>query len=127
MDATTKLTKNFRYGEFWCNGIEPPVRYRGNIQKLADELQKLRDIVKRPIVITSGYRTVKHNKNIGGAKNSQHLYGKAADIKVSRVHSKRVPYYACRYTDLNGIGISYNVNSITHVDTRDKFTQWFYN
>ena len=126
MNENTQLTKNFKYGEFWCHGIEPPEKYRDNIINLAKELQKLRDVLRRPIRITSGYRTPAHNKAIGGARRSQHMYGKAADIKVSRMHSKKVPPYVCRYTDCNGIGISLNIDAITHVDTRDRFTIWYY-
>jgi len=126
MEYSTKLTENFRYGEFWCNGVEPPERYQDNIQNLATELQKLRAVLNRPIRVTSGYRTPEHNKTIGGAKYSQHLYGKAADIKVSRMHSKRVPLYVARYTNIMGIGVSYKIDSITHCDIRDKFTNWYY-
>ena len=45
-------------------------------------LQKLRDLLKQPIVITSGYRTPEHNKVVGGAKDSYHLRGMAADLIV---------------------------------------------
>ena len=126
MEADTNLTTNFKFGEFYCNGVRPPEQYWENIKELATELQVLRDKLKRAIVITSGWRSVQHNKNVGGASRSQHLYGKAADIKVSGMHSKMVPLYVCRYTKLNGIGVSYSMNSITHVDTRSIFTMWFY-
>lgn len=36
-----------------------------------------------PIKVTSGYRCEALNKAVGGAKNSQHLYGMAADIKAT--------------------------------------------
>lgn len=35
------------------------------------------------MTITSGYRTVSHNKKVGGASSSMHLFGQAVDIKVS--------------------------------------------
>ena len=43
-------------------------------------LDKLRDEWGRPIVVTSGYRCKELNVAIGGARNSQHLKGQAADI-----------------------------------------------
>jgi zinc D-Ala-D-Ala carboxypeptidase len=45
-------------------------------------LQPLRDHLRVPIVVTSGFRTAKVNRKIGGASNSQHLDGDAADIHV---------------------------------------------
>lgn len=38
-----------------------------------------------PIQVTSGYRSEKLNKAIGGAKTSQHMSGEAADIEATRV------------------------------------------
>lgn len=45
-------------------------------------LQPLRDKIKRPIIITSGYRCAQVNRLVGGASDSQHLSGCAADFKV---------------------------------------------
>jgi hypothetical protein len=45
-------------------------------------LQPLRDRLARPIVISSGYRSPMLNEAIGGAKNSDHMKGRAADIVV---------------------------------------------
>lgn len=35
-----------------------------------------------PFKITSGYRSITHNKEVGGVQNSSHLCGKACDIAV---------------------------------------------
>lgn len=45
-------------------------------------LQPLRDGYKEPIKILSGYRNENLNKKIGGSKNSDHLYGNAADFTM---------------------------------------------
>lgn len=37
----------------------------------------------KPIIVTSGYRCEELNKKVGGVKNSQHLYGCAADLVCS--------------------------------------------
>jgi uncharacterized protein YcbK (DUF882 family) len=50
----------------------------------------LRDAVGKSISITSGYRSSQHNKKIGGAKDSQHVKGMAADIKVAGMTPKEV-------------------------------------
>ena len=46
-------------------------------------LQPLRDKLGKPMVITSGYRNSQVNKLVGGANNSGHLYGQAADFVVN--------------------------------------------
>lgn len=51
-----------------------------NICFMALFLQNLRDYIKSPIVINSGYRCPSLNYLVGGSKNSQHLKGEAADI-----------------------------------------------
>lgn len=54
-----------------------------NLTKLCcNVLQPLRDALDHSIQITSGYRSPKVNKSVGGAKNSDHLYGYAADIQL---------------------------------------------
>ena len=85
------MTKNFKLSEFECkSGAPMPLSVRVNIQRLAENLQVLRDEVNAPITITSGYRSVEHNKRVGGAQNSQHVLGTAADFKVAGVSPKRV-------------------------------------
>lgn len=46
-------------------------------------LQPIRDKLKKPMIITSGFRNSKVNFLAGGRINSQHLEGKAADFKVN--------------------------------------------
>jgi len=46
-----------------------------------DKLQKLRDILGRPLIINSAYRSPEHNRNVGGATRSQHLEAKAFDVR----------------------------------------------
>ena len=75
------LSRNFSRSEFECKcgcgeaEVSP---------LLIEQLQKLRDYTGEPIRITSGRRCEAHNAAVGGAKNSQHLLGLAADISVSR-------------------------------------------
>jgi hypothetical protein len=47
-------------------------------------LQPLRDKYGKSINITSGYRSPKLNKAIGGSSTSQHCFGQAADIQVDK-------------------------------------------
>lgn len=54
-----------------------------NLYDTACFLQKLRNLIGMPIVVTSGYRSEAVNKAVGGAKNSAHLRGGAADIRCA--------------------------------------------
>lgn len=52
-----------------------------NLIKLVENvLDPLRELYGKPIKINSGYRSQKVNAAIGGAKNSEHMTGCAADI-----------------------------------------------
>ncbi len=44
-------------------------------------LDPLREAYGKPIIVTSGYRCEKLNRAVGGAANSQHVKGEAADIR----------------------------------------------
>lgn len=45
-------------------------------------LQPLRDKVKKPLVVSSGFRSPSVNRRIGGSKSSQHTKGQAADFTI---------------------------------------------
>jgi len=53
-------------------------------------LQPLRDRIKRPIVVTSGFRSVSVNRRIGGSKASQHCKGQAVDFIVPGLDLRNV-------------------------------------
>ena len=46
-------------------------------------LQPLREKIKKPIIITSGYRNSEVNKLVGGVANSQHTKGQAVDFVIN--------------------------------------------
>ena len=84
-----RLTKNFTQREFKSrDGSKMPEDVLCNIKDLADSLQVLRDFLGEPIRINSAYRSPEHNEAIGGVKSSQHILGKAADIKVKDIETK---------------------------------------
>lgn len=54
-------------------------------------LDPLREMYGKPITVNSGYRCPKLNATVGGAKNSQHMKGEAADITAgSKTENKRL-------------------------------------
>ena len=85
-----KLTNNFSKKEFDSkDGAEMPNDVLMNVQKLASQLQILRNNINKPITINSGYRSPEHNDSIkNSSSNSQHILGKAADIKVKGISTR---------------------------------------
>lgn len=60
-----------------------------NLKQLCENvLEYIRVRFGKPITVNSGYRGPKLNKVIGGAKNSQHMTGQAADIEIAGVDNK---------------------------------------
>lgn len=122
-----KLTKNFRKKEFDSkNGAVMPLEVLANVQRLAEALQVLRDELGKPISINSGYRSPSHNKRIGGAKNSQHLKGTAADIIVSGMSPREVKKVVEKLilegkVWFGGIGL---YNTFLHLDIRKERARW---
>lgn len=83
-----QLTKNFSLWEL-CrsdyairkglnNNPDPDTIER--LKFLASGLQEVRDLLKVPMLITSGYRSPKVNSAVGGSITSQHMKGEAADF-----------------------------------------------
>ena len=85
------MTKNFKLEEFACkSGAPMPLSVRANVERLAKNLQVLRDELGKSITITSGYRSPEHNRKIGGAQFSRHVVGDGADFKVAGMKPKEV-------------------------------------
>ena len=55
--------------------------HMGNLASLWDTLNYLREKLGAPVYINSAYRTPAVNKQVGGAKRSLHMHGRAADIR----------------------------------------------
>lgn len=81
--------KYFNYYELTASstakrkGIDntPDATVRANLTALvANILDPLREAYGKPIVVSSGYRSPKLNRAVGGAAKSQHVTGQAADI-----------------------------------------------
>ncbi len=121
---------NFKPSEFYCkcdlascDGLPPsPAATR----HLAWSLQVIRNAIGVPLKINSAYRCPGHNEAVGGAPNSQHLKGTAADLKPlgcspdelhevieSLVDGKQIPS--------GGLGL---YNSFVHYDIRPGKARW---
>ena len=83
---------NFNWAEATKNGSRIP-RTKAevdNILALAKPLQQAREQLGRPFRVTSWYRPEPFNSRVGGARRSQHLGGRAADLVVSGMNGRQV-------------------------------------
>ena len=122
-----RLTKNFILSEFDCrDGSVMPPDVFSNVAKLAKELQVLRDFIGKSITVNSGYRSPNYNRSIGGASRSQHLLGKAADIRVDGISPRELhgiieELIKDGRMKQGGLG---KYNTFTHYDIRDNKARW---
>lgn len=109
-----KLTKNFDSTEFACKCG----KCDGNVTiEFARKMQLLRDTCGHKLPITSGYRCAEHNKKVGGALDSRHIYGDAADISTAAFTGRQYCELIGHALDCGFTGIGLGVGFI-HVDTR---------
>ena len=89
-----KLTEHFDYEELISSdtaklgGIYnvPDDRQAACLALLAEEvLEPARKAYGKPIRVTSGYRSERLNKVVGGKPNSQHMRGQAADLQADNL------------------------------------------
>jgi uncharacterized protein YcbK (DUF882 family) len=72
-----------------------------------------------PITVLSGYRTPEHNRAIGGARHSQHVQGRALDLRppagwsVARFHA--LVLSLVESTNIRGVG---RYARFVHIDVR---------
>lgn len=118
-DGKTKVADNFLVNEFACKDGTDTIFID---LELVDVIQKIREHFDKPVIITSGYRTEPYNKKVGGVNQSQHLYGRAVDIKINGVSPKEVAKFAeTLLPKSGGIGI---YSTFTHIDVREKKARW---
>jgi len=84
-----QVTKNFKLSELEFSDQVPP-ELIANAVELLQNLQIIRDHFQKPIIIISGYRSPTRNEAVGGAKKSQHMEAKAADIKINGIPTQEL-------------------------------------
>lgn len=125
LESSDGSTAHFDWTEFhskdgsgFSGGNVDSTTVRENVRRLMYKLEALRRKAgSAPITINSGFRSINHNRNVGGASNSQHTYGIAADIVVSGKTVSQVNSIA-RTCGFSGI-ILYS--TFNHVDSRIEY------
>lgn len=83
------MNNYFTLKELCCSGSYPRLveipkensnEYKNIMNLIQNLLNPIREKLGKPIRVTGGYRPPALNKAVGGAANSNHLYGCAADI-----------------------------------------------
>ncbi len=109
-DGNISLSTNFKVKEFACKDGSDTIKIDLEMLPI---LQKIRDL-GGAVTINSAYRTVAHNKNQGGARNSYHLYGQAFDIRSSKLSLDNI----CRIANTLGVKGIIRYSSFVHIDSR---------
>lgn len=105
-------------GDCGCNGKNPPAEIqRALAQFCKTALEPLRDEYGEPIGILSGYRCPIHNRYVGGASNSMHMSGEAADPAVPAGKQQQFDRAAASVPAIRHGGRGKYPNGGRHVDT----------
>lgn len=118
-------SQNLSWAELACNDefkTPYPEEWRSTrAVELAKAFERIRKLMGEPLIVSSGYRTAVYNDRIGGASQSQHVQGRALDLKptsndrgaLKRLHAAALKARGERL--LVGIGVYAN---FIHIDTR---------
>lgn len=107
------LSEHFSRAEFDCHNGERAHPDPELVQRL--ELLRAAVTAKQgrpaPLRIISGYRSRSYNASIGGARESQHIYNRAADIPAGYATVAQAQAAGFR-------GIGYCGHAVVHLDVR---------
>lgn len=125
-----QITPHFKLSEFNCHDKAktpyPEEWIETRLKPLCEALEKIREKTGKPLVVTSGYRTLEHNKAVGGVSKSPHLSGIAADIVCKGFTGDELAHIALELIKENKIpngGLGVYPNRI-HYDIRSGSARW---
>lgn len=124
-DAGDGSTLNFEFSEFYSKdgsgfsgGNVGSATVKENVRRMMYKLEAVRKKAgNNSITVNSGFRSLSHNAAVGGASNSQHTYGIAADIVVNGYSPTGVANIA-KSSGFSGVII---YSTFTHVDSRVEY------
>lgn len=102
------LSAHFSRAEFNCRHCG---HLHGPAPRLVAVLESIRSLSGKPLTVVSGYRCPVHNRAVGGAIRSRHLFGDAADIPRGRATLQQA-------YDAGAVGVGVSGDWATHVDVR---------
>lgn len=111
-------TPNFTWDECRCSHCGGLPENLEAVVNAARMMEKVREILgNQPVRVNSWYRCREHNRAIGGASDSQHLYGRAIDFTVKSLTPRQVQARLRRHlgTVVRGLGA---YRGFSHADNR---------
>ncbi|MGI5142341.1 MULTISPECIES: D-Ala-D-Ala carboxypeptidase family metallohydrolase [unclassified Streptomyces] len=129
LESSDGSTAHFEWSEFYSHdgsgfggGKVGSTEVKENIRRLMYKLEAVRKKAgNSAITINSGFRSVSYNASVGGASNSMHVYGDAADIVVAGHTTLQVYRIAetCGFS-----GLEAYTHSWQHVDSRVQYPSY---
>lgn len=94
----------------------PAVWRESRALALGAMFEAIRERVGKPLRILSAYRTPEHNRRVGGARHSQHVEGRALDLKPPQGWTvARLAETCAVVSAVTGLGV---YPTFVHVDCR---------
>ncbi|KUJ58188.1 muramoyltetrapeptide carboxypeptidase [Streptomyces sp. NRRL F-5122] len=129
LEKSDGSTAHFAWSEFTSHdgsgfggGKVGSTQVKENVRRLMYKLEAVRRKAgNSSITINSGFRSTSYNASVGGASNSMHVYGDAADIVVSGHTTLQVYRIAetCGFS-----GLEAYTHSWQHVDSRVQYPSY---
>jgi len=119
--------KYFKFEEF--DSPDKPGSGKKMNRATVDKFDRARAIAGIPFIITSGVRTKKHNKEVGGKEDSSHLESQgchACDISVPDSRSRFIILRALIKVGFTRIGIGKDLIHADDDPTKDPEVTWLY-
>lgn len=114
-EGSTNVATNFKVREFKSDSKIVLIHH-----SLPIALQMIREKVGKAVNLTCAYRTDAHNIRVGGASNSYHLYGMAADIYVNGMQPTDLAKIIDNMFPTTYGVIAYPKKGIVHFDVRSQ-------
>lgn len=119
-DPSSKVSKYFTVKDVTKGDprrIPATLIHKRNAKKLAKRLDAIVDQYGK-LIINSWYRDPDTNARAGGASNSQHLYGNAVDVRLSRANAAQQKAFekAMDSSWHGGVGRGMSKLGFTHLD-----------
>jgi len=99
------------------HGIDntPDAKTLETLKYTASQLDKVRELLNKPVNISSGYRCMQVNRRIGSKDTSQHLKGEAVDFKCELFGSPKKVFDKIRESNIQFDQLILEFNSWVHI------------